>query len=65
MMASSIEAQIAEIEREISLRKRVYPHLVMAKKMKKEVADIHLSRMEDVLETLKSLIDENYQNTNT
>lgn len=55
VMTSSLSAQIAEVERELSMRRRVYPHQVMARRMKKEAADLHISRMEDVLTTLKSL----------
>jgi hypothetical protein len=57
-MTSSIHAQIAEVEREIALRRRVYPGLVMRKKMRQVEADLHISRMEDVLATLKMLAEQ-------
>ena len=54
-MTSSLEAQIAEVEREISMRRQVYPHQVNARKLRESVADLQIERMEDVLQTLKSL----------
>jgi hypothetical protein len=54
-MTSSIAAQIAEVEREISFRRRAYPGWVRVGKMRQSEADLHLSRMEDVLATLKQL----------
>jgi hypothetical protein len=52
---SSLKAQIAEVEREITLRRQVYPRQVSRGNMKQAQADIHLARMLDVLDTLKQL----------
>jgi len=54
-MTSSIGAQIAEVEREIALRRHVYPGQVARGKMRQAEADIHISRMEDVLQSLRQL----------
>jgi hypothetical protein len=54
-MNFSIEAQIEEVEREIKLRRKVYPHQVATHRMREAVADYHMRRMEAVLETLKGL----------
>lgn len=56
-MNHSIGAQIEEINREIALRERVYPHQVRSGKMRQSVADFHLDRMRAVLKTLQSLSD--------
>lgn len=52
---TSIDEQIAEVEREINMRQRVYPHQVMAKKMSQGTADRHLNLMRDVLASLKRI----------
>lgn len=52
---SSIEAQIAEVEREIVMRERVYPHQVRSGKMRQSEADLHIDRMRDVLATLRAI----------
>lgn len=54
-MKISIGAQIEEVEREIGLRKQVYPRQVSSGKMRQSVADMHLARMEAVLKTLRWL----------
>jgi hypothetical protein len=54
-MAYSLSAQIEEVEREILLRGRVYPHQVASRKMRQSVADMHLDRMRAVLRTLEWL----------
>lgn len=48
----SLAQQIEEVEREIALRKRVYPHQVSSGKMRQSVADYHLGRMQAVYRTL-------------
>lgn len=53
----SINMQIEEVEREIALRKRVYPHQVAHRLMRQSIADYHLARMCAVLETLENLRD--------
>ena len=51
----SLVAQVAEVEREIHMRKKVYPNFVKYGKMKQEESDYHMGRMEAVLRTLKWL----------
>jgi hypothetical protein len=51
----SLSQQIEEVEREITLRKRVYPGLVRRGKMSQDKADFHIDRMEQVLATLEHL----------
>ena len=48
-----IAAQIAEVEREIALRKNVYPGFVSRGKMRQAEADLHIAQMASVLETLR------------
>ena len=55
MTKFSIPQQIEEIEREIMLRGRVYPHQVASGKMKQSIADYHMGRMQAVLETLRGI----------
>ena len=45
--------QIEEIEREIALRKNVYPRMVGSGKLRQGEADFHMARIESVLKTLK------------
>ena len=49
----TIEDQIAEVERELKLRRHVYPRHVAAKKMSQPTADRHITVMEAVLDTLR------------
>lgn len=49
----TIDQQIAEVGREIGLRKNVYPSFVARGKMTQAEADDHTARMEQVLLTLK------------
>jgi hypothetical protein len=51
--AISIDDQIAEVGREISLRERVYPRWVGAAKLTPSTADKQMARIRAVLETLK------------
>ena len=51
-----IQEQIKCVEREIAMRKRVYPRWVAAGKMKSEAAEHEIRAMEAVLETLTSLL---------
>ena len=48
----SIMGQIGEIDREINLREKVYPHQISAGKMKQEVADMLMARIQAVRATL-------------
>jgi hypothetical protein len=47
--------QVACVEREIAMRKRVYPRWVGDGMMKQGAADEEIRRMEAVLETLRRL----------
>ncbi len=52
-MKRPIGDQIAEVKREIALRKSVYPGFVTRGKFSQAEADEHLARMEATLETLQ------------
>lgn len=47
-----LDMQIAEVERELALRDRVYPQMVASGKMSEEEAATHRGRMQGVLNTL-------------
>jgi hypothetical protein len=51
----SYAEQLASVEREIAMRKRVYPRWVEAGKMTKSKADAEIRIMEAVAETLRGL----------
>jgi len=51
----TIEDQIKAVEREIGMRRRVYPNWVASKRMSQEKADKEIAAMEAVLETLKQV----------
>ncbi len=51
----TLTAQIHEVERELAMRRRVYPGLVSQRRMRQGEADEHLLRLECVLETLRWL----------
>lgn len=51
----TIEDQIKAVEREIGMRRRVYPNWVASKRMSQEKADKEITAMEAVLETLKQV----------
>jgi hypothetical protein len=55
MFPCTIEEQIAEVERELELRRRNYPRWVEAKKMSQSASDLHTRRMSAVLATLRQL----------
>lgn len=52
-MKPSLQAQIAEVERELAMRKNVYAQRVASQKMKQAEADLHMTIMGQVLLTLK------------
>jgi len=52
MAKVSIAGQIAEVVREIALRKNVYPRSVAAGKLRQGEADLCMQRIEAVLATL-------------
>lgn len=49
----TLEQQIASVQREIGMRKRVYPSWVSKGKMKQAQADHEIAAMEAALATLK------------
>jgi hypothetical protein len=51
----TLTAQIQEVERELAMRRRVYPGLVSQRRMRQGEADEHILRLECVLETLRWL----------
>ncbi len=53
MTPRSLTAQIAEVEREIAMRHRVYPGLVRSRKMSDREAEELILLMENVLATLR------------
>lgn len=56
-MARTIDEQIAEVGREIGLRKNVYPSFVARQKLTQGEADEHIARMEAAYATLKWVRD--------
>ena len=54
-MKISIGAQIEEVDRELVLRRRVYPNLVRKGEMRESVAALHIQRLESVRATLEWL----------
>jgi hypothetical protein len=54
-MKFSLDEQIAEVRREVGLRKIVYPNWVARQKMTQAAADEHLAKMEAALTTLQWL----------
>lgn len=53
LIKNPIDAQIAEVAREVALRRNVYPKWVEAKKLHQDTADRQLEAMAGALETLK------------
>lgn len=51
----SLQEQIKCVEREIAMRRRVYPRWIFNNKMKQAQADLEIERMEAVLNTLQTL----------
>jgi hypothetical protein len=51
----TLDAQIADVEREISMRKAVYPKWIAAGKLKQAKADAQIASMEAVSVTLNWL----------
>ena len=52
MAKITLDEQIAEVAREVALRRNVYPQFVGRGKMEQAEADLHFARMEAVLATL-------------
>jgi len=55
MAEFNLTAQIAEVERELTMRRKVYPHFVASEKLTHDEAKYYMGRMEAVLKTLKWL----------
>jgi hypothetical protein len=55
MMASTIDEQIACVEREVKKRRQVYPRWVQQGQMSKAFADRQIEVMEDVATALRGL----------
>lgn len=51
----TIDEQIQAVERELKLRRTLYPKWIEKRKIKKEKADYEIKAMEAVLESLKYL----------
>jgi hypothetical protein len=49
----NLDQQIAEIRREISIRSRVYPSMIIKGKLRKSAADYQIDCMTAALETLR------------
>jgi hypothetical protein len=54
-MTFSVAQQLEEIERELALRRSVYPRMIMTCKMRQSAADFHMARLEAARDTLKTL----------
>lgn len=52
----SLEAQVEEVERELEMRKRVYPRMIVARSLRQGQADYYITRMMAVHTTLKQLL---------
>jgi hypothetical protein len=55
LLPVSLEEEIAAVEREIGLRKRVYPGRVQGKRMSQDRADREIQIMEAILDLLVGL----------
>lgn len=51
-MKISLTSQIAEIDRELSQRKQVYPRLVASHSMRQSIADLQITHLQAVRDTL-------------
>lgn len=54
-MSVPLETQIAEVQRELALRRSVYPSMVARERLTQAEADTHRGNMEAVLATLEWL----------
>lgn len=54
LLPVSIQDQIAEAERELKMREKVYPRQVEQRLMTQKTADLRISLMKAIIETLKS-----------
>lgn len=52
----SLEAQIEEVERELEMRKRVYPRMIASRSLRQAQGEYYSARMQAVLVTLQNLL---------
>lgn len=52
----SLEAQVEEVERELEMRKKVYPRMIVSHSLRQGQADYYVARMMAVHTTLKGLL---------
>jgi hypothetical protein len=57
-MKISLRAQLEEVDRELTLRQRVYSHQISVGKMRASVAEYHMLRLRAVQRTLETLIEQ-------
>ena len=60
MGAFSLREQIEEVDRELAMRRDVYPRRVSAGRMRASVATYHMARMQAVRDTLQALDEANH-----
>jgi hypothetical protein len=56
-LAVPLEAQIAEVDRELAMRTRLYPGWIATKKLPVERAEMQLAAMRGVRRTLQGLLE--------
>lgn len=52
----TLEDQIAELKRELSMRETVYPKWIFDNRLKKETADLRIERLESAIVSLEELL---------
>ncbi len=57
MTKPALAQQLAEAERELNLRRRVFPFWIEAGRIKPQTADERIARQAVIAETLRGLID--------
>lgn len=55
LLPITLQEEIAEVEREIALRERLYPHWVTTKRLRPDIAERQLAAMRAVLARLRGL----------
>jgi hypothetical protein len=53
LLPVTLDEQIAEVQRELAVRKRVYPNFVSSKRLTQDRADLQMERLQAALETLQ------------
>lgn len=56
--AISLADQLAEVERELAMRERIYPKWALSGQLKAETGDRQFARLRAVRDTLRALRDE-------